>query len=511
MNKTEEFIKKAIKIHKNKYDYSKVNYVNTSTKVLIICKEHGEFQQMPQNHLNGSICHKCSGKYKLSTEEWIEKAKECHRDKYNYSKVNYTSIRNKVIIICKIHCEFEQMPQNHLNGSICHKCSGKYKLTTEEWIEKAKEVHGKKYDYSKVNYLNNKKDIIIICKEHGEFEQFPQNHLNGSICHKCSGNYTPTTEEWIEKAKKVHGDKYNYSKVNYINSNTKVIIICKEHGEFKQRPSDHIIKKYNCWSCSGLKMKTTEEFINIAKEIHEGKYDYSKVNYINSKTKVTIICKEHGEFEQIPTLHINKCQCGCVKCWYNEMKLIYSSNTSEFIEKAKTIHGDKYDYSKVNYNNSETKVKIICKEHGEFEQKPNNHINNKCGCPKCNPTGYSKSQIHWLEFMSKYYNLNIQHAENEGEYKIPETNYKADGYCRETNTIFEYDGDFFHGNPEIYNENDYNKLCKKTFGELYLNTLEKELKLISMGYKLKKIWDSEWIKINKSITIFQKKFKKYTK
>jgi hypothetical protein len=447
MNKTEEFIKKAIKIHKNKYDYSKVNYVNTSTKVLIICKEHGEFQQMPQNHLNGSICHKCSGKYKLSTEEWIEKAKECHRDKYNYSKVNYTSIRNKVIIICKIHGEFEQMPQNHLNGLICHKCSCKYKLTTEEWIEKAKEVHGKKYDYSKVNYLNNKKDIIIICKEHGEFEQFPQNHLNGSICHKCSGNYTPTTEEWIEKAKEVHGDKYNYSKVNYINSNTKVIIICKEHGEF----------------------------------------------------------------EQIPTLHINKCQCGCVKCWYNEMKLIYSSNTSEFIEKAKTIHGDKYDYSKVNYNNSETKVKIICKEHGEFEQKPNNHINNKCGCPKCNPTGYSKSQIHWLEFMSKYYNLNIQHAENEGEYKIPETNYKADGYCRETNTIFEYDGDFFHGNPQIYNENDYNKLCKKTFGELYLNTLEKELKLISMGYKLKKICDSEWIKINKSIAILQKKIKKYTK
>jgi hypothetical protein len=190
------------------------------------------------------------------------------------------------------------------------------------------------------------------------------------------------------------------------------------------------------------------------------------------------------------------------------MKLIYSSNISEFIKKAKTIHGDKYDYSKANYINSNTKVTIICEIHGDFEQKPNNHIGNKTGCPKCNNVGYSKSQIQWLKFMSKYYNLNIIHAENEREFIIPNTRFKADGYCKETNTIYEFHGDYWHGNPKIFNANDINKVSNKTFGELYEKTLKREQQIKDMGFNLITIWESDWSKLNKCIGILQIKFHK---
>ena len=130
---------------------------------------------------------------------------------------------------------------NHLRGQGCPKCAGTKKSSTKEFIEKARKVHGDKYDYSKVEYINNKTKVCIICPEHGEFWQTPNCHLSGDGCAKCSKKHKYTTEEWIEEAKKVHGNKYDYSKVNYINSQTKVCIICPEHGEFWQKPDRHLL------------------------------------------------------------------------------------------------------------------------------------------------------------------------------------------------------------------------------------------------------------------------------
>jgi superfamily II DNA or RNA helicase len=177
------------------------------------------------------------------------------------------------------------------------------KLTTEEFIKRAKEVHGDKYDYSKVEYKSAKEKVCIICPLHGEFWQIPSNHLHGYGCPKCSGK-NRTTEDFIAEARKIHGDKYDYSKVEYVNTKTKVCIICPEHGEFWQNPCDHLIGK-GCPKCSGVNKSNTEEFVKKAKEIHGDKYDYSKVFYINNKTKVCIICTEHGEFWQTPINHLN--------------------------------------------------------------------------------------------------------------------------------------------------------------------------------------------------------------
>ena len=191
-----------------------------------------------------------------------------------------------------------------------------------------------------------------------------------------------TTIEFIEEAKNVHSDKYDYSKVEYINKNTKVCIICPEHGEFWQRPSDHLQGAgcYKCGrkNCKGKKV-TTKDFIENAVKLHGNKYDYSKSEYIDSKTKICIICPEHGEFWQLPTAHLQGQ--GCPKCKkYKIGKNKY--DTKIFIEKSKLIHGDKYDYSKVNYTDSLTKVCIICPEHGEFWQEPNSHLRG-FGCKKC--------------------------------------------------------------------------------------------------------------------------------
>ena len=301
-DKTKEFIAKAKAVHGDKYDYSKVNYVDCNTKVTIICPSHGEFEQAPRTHLSGRGCPDCA-KQRMTTEEFIEKAKKVHGDKYDYSKVKYVNKDTKVTIICPTHGEFEQNPRSHLTGQGCPACGGSRKVTTEEFIKKARKVHGDKYDYSKVDYVNNNTKVTIICPTHGEFEQKPSGHLTGRGCPYCSGKKKLTTEEFIEKARKVHGDKYDYSKVNYVDSNTKVTIICPTHGEFEQIPYLHY-SGGGCPSCSGNKKLTTEEFVERARIVHGDKYDYSKVKYVDSNTKVTIICPTHGEFEQTPFAHL---------------------------------------------------------------------------------------------------------------------------------------------------------------------------------------------------------------
>jgi hypothetical protein len=305
-------IKRFREVHGDKYDYSKIEYVNARTKVTIICEEHGhgEFEQRSGDHLSGKGCPKCFGSVKLTTEEVIEQFREVHGDTYDYSKVNYIGTKTKVIIICEEHGhgEFEQLPVVHKKGSGCPKC-GANKLTTEEVIEQFIEVHGDKYDYSKVRYSKNNTKVTIICDDHGEFEQKPNNHKGGAGCPKCGANKL-TTEEVIKQFREVHGDTYDYSKVNYIGTKTKVIIICPKHGEFEQPPTVHK-RVHGCPTCGDVRL-TTEEVIKQFIEVHGDTYDYSKVNHINSKTKVIIICPEHGEFEQKPNNH--KVGQGCPRC-----------------------------------------------------------------------------------------------------------------------------------------------------------------------------------------------------
>lgn len=211
---TEEFIVKAKKIHSNKYDYSKVNYMGANNKVIIICPTHGKFQQTPDSHLQVHGCQKCakntiSLKNKLSKDQIAYRAKTIHRNKYNYNKVVYENITTKVIIVCPIHGEFLQSINDHLNGKHgCPFCAGLKKLTTEEFIVKARKVHGNKFNYGKVDYKGNHKKVIIICPKHGKFLQMPYSHLAGKGCLICSGLKKFTKDQFIIKSRKIHGNKY---------------------------------------------------------------------------------------------------------------------------------------------------------------------------------------------------------------------------------------------------------------------------------------------------------------
>jgi len=208
---TEEFIQKAHKVHGNKFDYSKVIYVNNHTKVCIICPLHGEFYQTPNHHLRERGCDKCGGTFTLTTESFIEKSKQVHGNKYDYSKTIYKGCFEKVYIICPEHGEFWQAPHSHLRKQGCSKCVGLNKKSTDEFIIISNKVHGDKYDYSKVVYINNHTKVCIICPKHGEFWQRPQDHLNWHGCPKC--NYSKgelQIEKWLTEHSIKHIPQYKF-------------------------------------------------------------------------------------------------------------------------------------------------------------------------------------------------------------------------------------------------------------------------------------------------------------
>jgi len=186
---TNDFIEKAEKIHGSKYDYSLVEYINSKTKVKIICPEHGEFEQTPNNHYNHgcSICSAKMEKYnQKSTNKFIIDAKKIHGSKYDYSLVDYINAHKKVKIICTVHGVFEQKPNNHLNGQNCHLCYDT-KLGLKKFIEKSKKIHNNKYDYLLIlNYNSNTDKVKIICPIHGVFNQKISSHLSGHGCQKCA-------------------------------------------------------------------------------------------------------------------------------------------------------------------------------------------------------------------------------------------------------------------------------------------------------------------------------------
>lgn len=181
------------------------------------------------------------------------------------------------------------------------------------FIEKAKTIHKDTYDYNNTNYINKRTKVTITCKIHGDFLQSPQHHLQGSGCKKCYlENITSTSETFILKATEVHQDKYNYSKVSYTKSNKKVIIICPLHGEFEQEANSHLQGK-GCKSCYNIdRVYDLTSFINKANQVHNNTYTYSKSLYKDSIIEIIIICKTHGPFKQTPNSHLDGC--GCPTC-----------------------------------------------------------------------------------------------------------------------------------------------------------------------------------------------------
>jgi hypothetical protein len=333
---------------------------------------------------------------KLTTEEFIEKAKIKHGDKYDYSLVEYQGAKNNVKINCKTHGLFHQSPTNHTQGKGCPRCSGVGRVTNEIFINRCSEIHGGKYDYSMVNCSSGRSKVKIKCAHHGYFYQIAESHMSGKGCRKCGGKERLTLELFIERATSVHANKYDYSRVVYRSAKEKVEIICKTHGSFMQCPDKHINAKQGCNDCGNISVGkalafTLDDFIEQAKAAHGDKYDYSEVDYKLAHDKVVISCPIHGRFKQTPALHVRSC--GCTKCGDEMIGKALIKSADEFISNSKSVHGEKYDYSLVRYRGAHKKVKILCRDHGVFEQTPDSHINTGCGCPKCSVHGFKDNEL----------------------------------------------------------------------------------------------------------------------
>lgn len=326
-------------------------------------------------------------------------------------------------------------------------------LTQEEFIAKALEKRGEEgFDLSSVKYINSSTHVLIRCPEGHEMRITPNNFLRGRGCAICKGLKTSqrcrtTLEEFIAKAKEVHGDKYDYSETIYITTDTPVNIRCKKHNHiFSVRPARHLdpLRLQGCPICSKENIGyNTEIFITKANQVHENKYNYSLVDYKDSLTDVVIICSAHGEFKQKPVNHLRGY--GCSEC----AKLIRDSvSFEEFLERSYLKFGPKYSYSF--YKNISSECLMKCPEHGIQVIHPGNHLNTEYGCSFCaKVTQSSVAERSLLEhFIDKGYRV-------EHRYK-PGWVSELDLFFLDYNLAIEYNGKIYHHSSTI-GKNFYDK------------------------------------------------------
>ena len=282
-----------------------------------------------------------------------------------------------------------------------------------------------------------------------------------------------TSEDFVRRSKVIHGDVYDYSDVQYSTTHIPVEIGCRTHGKFLQLPESHL-RGCGCPKCANVYSMTPTEFVDKATKIHHGKFDYSKTKFENVKSNVLIICPIHGEFVQMAKTHLEGA--GCLQCKYDNQRL----GLEEFINRSSKIHQSRYDYTNVKYVDNHTNVSIICPIHGEFTQQPRTHMKGH-GCPHCSKW----VSVDELEFLSK---IGVPLRPENRQVRIGK--YFVDGL--HDGTIFEFLGDYWHGNPDMYDPMELNKQVNKTHGTLYKNTIAKFETLSHLGYSVKYIWERDW-------------------
>jgi len=386
---------------------------------------------------------------KMTNQEFIKKSKEIWGDKYDYSLVEYISVKSKVKIIYN-DWTFTQKAEDHLLGKCCE-----LRWDTERFIFESKKVHGDEYDYSKVDFKNMKSQVIII-KNGDEYLQRPEKHLLGNKPDKA--RRLIKTKDFIEKSRSVWGYKYDYSLVEYKGSNVEVSIKYRDEV-FRQKPVQHLLG----YKCERNTIKNEKDFLKKCFLRHGDKYDYSLVEYKGMSEKIKIIFNDEI-YEQKASAHLYLGHCE---------KVIQKKTTDKFINEANEIHNFRYDYSKVNYENNQKKVIIICKTHGEFQQVPSSHLSGT-GCTHCDESKGEKKIVkylkqHNIEFLRQY-----KFDDCVGiRYKLP-----FDFYIPSMRTAIEFDGiQHFQplqifGGSEAYERLKINDKIKNDYCEInYINLI----------------------------------------
>lgn len=344
---------------------------------------------------------------------------------------------------------------------------------TEDFIRLAREVHGDLYDYSKTQLKGRREPVIITCKEHGDFYQLPKTHLGGAkcpVCHKTAPRYdNPPFEEFIKLSKDKYGDYFKYDNAEYINDEY-VRLECPKHGTIIMNIHTHLNGKTGCNECTfDRRRKSQDDAVKRLKEVHGDKYDYSEVDFKNIRTKMKIICPQHGPFYQTYKKHSKGI--GCPECG----KRVRVVGTDLFKEHMYEKYGDRYDLSEVDYYNSKTKVTVTCNRCGrKFDMRPNDLLTGH-GCP-CFDVGTSNAEYEIYDFIKSL----VPTAEQgrrflfDGISKQPK---ELDISIRELGLGFEYDGLYWHSASV---RDKYNLLQKNDLGKLN-------------GVKIYHIFEDEWV------------------
>lgn len=277
-----------------------------------------------------------------------------------------------------------------------------------------------------------------------------------------------TTEEFIERARTVHGDRYDYSLVDYKEAHAKVEILCRKHGAFFQKPSNHTNLKQGCPVCAAeslpqRKPRPLEDVLNKFREAHGGKYLYDKVDYRGVFSKIVITCPEHGDFEQEAREHARGH--GCPKCANESTGKKSMLSREDAISRARSVHGNLYDYSLFEYKGHSVKATIICPEHGAFEQLPNNHFVG-AGCPMCSSSSLELVTREVLNEFCIEYEQEMRFDLCRSKYPLP-----FDFFIQEFNVLIECQGiqhfepvKFFGGERQFRKRQKYDQI-KRDFAK----------------------------------------------
>jgi len=415
-----DFINRARAIHGSKYGYASVKYRNIDSKVKIKCPTHGYFDQIAWTHIGSprSGCSKCGhllgGQKRKSknSKTFVGDARKVHGKRYDYSKAVYEGWIKPICVICPLHGEFWPTPQNHIKlKSRCPKCAkitsslGVIKKHEKDFVKKAKQIHGDKYDYIKTRYVGVFEPVSIICKEHGVFRQIPAVHLRGGGCRKCGKDrlrhlFSLTNKEFLHRTEKLHGNKYEYLE-RYKNNQTPIRIRCPKHGVFKQAPISHL-KAMGCPACSFeragfLSRLTHREFLKKVKRVHPA-YSFPD-DYITAIKKIRTRCPKHGIFRMTPNALLRGH--GCQKCDDEKSADRIRLTHQEFLQRCRKVHAGKYSYPE-EYKGGQIKIRIKCPRHGLFSQEPSNHLMGN-GCPICFDSSGERKVSRALESLKVRY------------------------------------------------------------------------------------------------------------
>ena len=423
-----EWIKKAKKIHKNKYDYSKSKYTGSTKSITVICKIHGKFKLRSSHHLDGQGCKKCNiDKQRKSTLDFINDSEINHGKYYDYSLVNFNNIHEYVKIICPKHGLFKQRVVKHQSGQGCKKCNKGEVWNTQDFIKKSKIVHKNKFDYSEVKYSSTISKVRIFCRKcKSFFKQTPGSHLQGNGCAKCSGLIPITEEMFKEILRTTHNGKIILIS-NYINKKNKIKVKHTCGNEWSTTPNHLIRRNQGCKKCSIIKRTMTDQiFKKRLKEEHDGKI-ISLEKYKMSKIDIKVKCLKC--LKVYKTQPRNVLRNGCHSC----------ANRKSYKEFNKELrnasHGEIITLEK--YKSTRNRVLVKHKCGYKWKAIPGDLIGKKAhGCPLCATSKGNKKIYHYLK--NKKIQFITEKRFESCKYKIP---LPFDFYIPDKKILIEYDGE----------------------------------------------------------------------